>query len=78
LERNLEKGAFWMFLEHKSEENDKVLKFLAGTVPDGVKLLHMTASRVTRGGCGTYNVKAQRFFKLIGLTASPWPSGSKY
>jgi hypothetical protein len=26
LRRNLEKEAFWTFLEHKSEENDKVSK----------------------------------------------------
>ena len=31
----------------KSEENGKVSIFLAGTVPDGVKALHMMASRVT-------------------------------
>ena len=48
MERNLEKEAFWTFLEHKSEENGKVSIFLAGTVPDGVKALHMTASRVTK------------------------------
>jgi hypothetical protein len=35
-------------LEHKSEENGKVSIFLAGTVPDGFKALHMTASRVTK------------------------------
>ena len=33
-------------MEHKSEENGKVLIFLAGTVPDGVKSFFMTASRV--------------------------------
>ena len=33
-------------MEHKSEENGKVLIFLAGTVPDGVKNSLMTASRV--------------------------------
>jgi hypothetical protein len=48
LERNLEKQAFWTFLEHKSEENGKVSNFLVGTVPDGVKPLHMTALRVTK------------------------------
>jgi hypothetical protein len=48
LKRNLEKEAFWTFLEHKSEENGKVSNFLAGTVPDGVKPLHMTMSRVTK------------------------------
>ena len=48
MERNLEKEAFWMFLEHKSEENGKVSIFFAGTVPDGIKSLHMTASRVTK------------------------------
>ena len=37
-----------MFLEHKSEENGKVSIFIVGTVPDGVKTLHMTASRVTK------------------------------
>jgi hypothetical protein len=42
LERNLEKKAFWTFLEHKSEENGKVSIFLAG------KALHMTASRDTK------------------------------
>ena len=35
-------------MEHKSEENGKVSNFLAGTVPDGVKPLYMTASRVTK------------------------------
>jgi hypothetical protein len=48
LERNLEKEAFWTFLEHKSKENGKVSIFLAVTVPDGVKALHMMASRVTK------------------------------
>jgi hypothetical protein len=48
LEGNLEKEAFWTFLEHKSEENGKVSNFLAGTVPDDVKFLHVTASRVTK------------------------------
>ena len=33
-------------LEHKSEENDKVLIFLVGTVPDDVRNSLMTASRV--------------------------------
>ena len=33
-------------MEHKSEENGKVLIFLAGTVPDGVTCFFMTASRV--------------------------------
>jgi acylphosphatase len=42
----LEKKAFWTFLEHKSEENGKVLIFFAGTVHDGVKRFFMTASRV--------------------------------
>ena len=44
----MEKEAFWTFLVHKSEENGKDSNFLAGTVPDGVKILHMTASRVTK------------------------------
>jgi hypothetical protein len=44
----MEKEAFWMFLEYKSEENGKVSNFLAGTVPDSVKPLYMTASRVTK------------------------------
>ena len=35
-------------MEHKSEENGKVSIFLAGTVPDGVKALHITASRDTK------------------------------
>ena len=48
MERNLEKEAFWTFLEHKSEENGKVSIFLAGTVPDGIKRVQMTASRVTK------------------------------
>ena len=48
MRRNLEKEAFWMFLEHKSEENGKVSKFLTGTVPGDVKLQHMTASRVAK------------------------------
>ena len=71
MERNLEKEAFWTFLEHKSEENGKVSNILAGIVPDDVK-------SDKRGGCGIYNVTAQRVFKLIGLTASPRASGSKY
>ena len=33
-------------MEHKSEENGKVLIFYAGTVPDGVTNFFMTASRV--------------------------------
>ena len=33
-------------MEHKSEENGKVLIFLVGTVPDGVRSFLMTASRV--------------------------------
>lgn len=48
MERNLEKEAFWTFLERKSEENDKVSKFLVGTVPDGVKGLHVTASSLAK------------------------------
>ena len=44
----MEKDEFWTFLEHTSEDNGKVSKFLAGTVPDDVKLQHMTASRVAR------------------------------
>jgi hypothetical protein len=48
LERYLEKEAFWTFLEHKSEENGKVSNFLAGTVHDDVKILQVTASRVTK------------------------------
>ena len=35
-------------MEHKSEENGKVSNFLAGTVPDGVKPSHITASRDTK------------------------------
>ena len=48
MRRNLEKEAFWTFLEHKSEENGKVSNFLAGTVPDNVKILQVMASRVTK------------------------------
>jgi hypothetical protein len=48
LERNLEKEAFWTFLQHESEDNSKVSIFLAGKVPDDVKLLHVTESRVTK------------------------------
>ena len=48
MERNLEKEAFWTFLEHKSEENGKVSISLLGTVPDGIKSFYMTASRVTK------------------------------
>ena len=48
MDRNLEKKAFWTFLELKSEENGKVSNFFAGTVPDGVTTLYMTASRVTK------------------------------
>jgi hypothetical protein len=48
LRRNLEKKTFWTFLEHKSEENGKVSKSLLGTVPDGVKALQVTASRVAK------------------------------
>jgi hypothetical protein len=48
LERNLEKEAFWTFLEHKSEGNDKVSNFLAETVPNDVKSLLVTASRVAK------------------------------
>jgi hypothetical protein len=48
LRKNLEKEAFWTFLEHKSDENGKISNFLAGTVPDGVKVLQVTASRVTK------------------------------
>ena len=48
MERNLEKEAFWTFLEHKSEENGKVSISLLRTVPDGVKVLQVTASRVTK------------------------------
>ena len=33
-------------MEHKSEENSKVLIFYAGTVPDGVTIFFMTVSRV--------------------------------
>ena len=33
-----------MFLERLSEENDKVSKFLLGTIPDGVMVLQVTAS----------------------------------
>ena len=35
-------------MEHKSEENGKVSNFLAGTVPNGVKPLYMTASGVRK------------------------------
>ena len=45
---NLQKEAFWTFLERKSEENDKVSKSLLGTVPDGVKAMQVTASRVAK------------------------------
>ena len=48
MKRNLEKEAFWTFLEHKSEENGKVSNSLLGTVPDNVKGLHMMASRVAK------------------------------
>ena len=48
MERNLEKEAFWTFLEHKSEENSKVSKSLLGTVPDDVKTSHMTASSLAK------------------------------
>jgi hypothetical protein len=48
LRKNLEKESFWTFFEHKSEENGKVSNFLAGTVPDGVKVLQVKASRVTK------------------------------
>jgi hypothetical protein len=48
LRRNLQKEAFWTFLERKSEENDKVSKSLLGTVPDDVKELQVTASRVAK------------------------------
>jgi hypothetical protein len=36
-------------LEHKIEENGKVLISLLGTVPDGVKSKNMTASRAKNG-----------------------------
>jgi hypothetical protein len=42
----LQKEAFWTFLERKSEENDKVSKSLLGTVPDGVKAMQVTTSRL--------------------------------
>ena len=48
MRRNLEKEAFWTFLERKSEENDKVSKSLLGTVPDDVKTSHMTASSLAK------------------------------
>ena len=48
MRRNLEKEAFWTFLEHKSEENGKVSNSLMGTVPDDVKASYMTASRVIK------------------------------
>ena len=48
MQRNLENKAFWTFLKHKSEENAKSQFSLLGTVPDGVKALHMTASRVKK------------------------------
>jgi hypothetical protein len=47
LRRNLEKEAFWTFLEHKSEENGKVSKSMLGTRPDDVK-------SGKRGGSGKY------------------------
>ena len=34
------------FLEHKSEENGKVLIFMLGTIPDGFRNSLITASRV--------------------------------
>ena len=37
MRRNLEKEAFWTFLEHKSEEFDKVPKTLLEVPGDGVK-----------------------------------------
>ena len=43
MRRNLEKEAFWTFLEHKSEENGKVSNSLLRTVPDDVKTSCMTA-----------------------------------
>ena len=48
MERNLEKEAFWTFLEHKSEENGKVSKSLLGIVPNDVKTSHMTASSLAK------------------------------
>jgi hypothetical protein len=48
LRRNLEKEAFWTFLERFSEENDKVSKSLLGTVPDGVKAIQVTASSLAK------------------------------
>ena len=48
MRRNLEKEAFWTFLEHKSEENDKVSKSLLGAVLDDVKTSHMTASSLAK------------------------------
>ena len=48
MRRNLEKEAFWTFLEHKSEENGKVSKSLLGTVPDDVKASHTTASSLAK------------------------------
>ena len=48
MRRNLEKEAFWTFLEHKSEENGKVSNSLLGTVPDDVKTSHMTASSLAK------------------------------
>ena len=48
MRRNLEKEAFLTFLEHKSEENGKVSNSLLGTVPDDVKSLLVTASRVAK------------------------------
>jgi hypothetical protein len=48
LRRNLEKEAFWTFLEQFSEENDKVSKSLLRTVPDGVKAMQVTASSLAK------------------------------
>ena len=48
MRRNLEKEAFWTFLEQFSEENDKVSKSLLGTVPDGVKATQVTASSLEK------------------------------
>ena len=48
MERNLEKEAFWTFLEHKSEENGKVSNFFAGTVTDDVKGLLVTVSSLAK------------------------------
>ena len=64
-------------MEHKSEENGKVLIFHIGTVPDGVRNSLMTASRVIQ------EVEVDKVrddpedFCTKDMTASPRPSWSK-